>query len=121
MNWILLSPPPLSFDRDTPQNLERAQGGGGAQVSESSALHYTLYKLYSVHSLHIWSSHTIDCQPMGGGGGKGGETPSLLEWGWEFTYLGSEIRAKGDYLKSEISKSKLRLFGLLYLEPENFG
>ena len=25
MNWILLSPPPLSFDPDTPQNLERAQ------------------------------------------------------------------------------------------------
>ena len=25
MNWILLSPPPLSSDPDTPQNLERAQ------------------------------------------------------------------------------------------------
>ena len=24
MNWILLSPPPLSSDPDTPQNLERA-------------------------------------------------------------------------------------------------
>ena len=25
MNWILLSPPPLSANPDTPQNLERAQ------------------------------------------------------------------------------------------------
>ena len=27
MNWMLLSPPPLSSDPDTPQNLERAQEG----------------------------------------------------------------------------------------------
>ena len=27
MNWILLSPPPLSSDPDNPQNLERAHGG----------------------------------------------------------------------------------------------
>ena len=26
MNWIVLSPPPLSYDPDNPQNLERAHG-----------------------------------------------------------------------------------------------
>ena len=33
MNWKLLSPPPLSFDPDSPQNLERALGWLGKILS----------------------------------------------------------------------------------------
>ena len=53
MNWIVLSPPPLSSDPDNPQNLERALGmliivaGGGSCDKFRAASCNSMFPLFS--------------------------------------------------------------------------
>ena len=62
MNWILLSPPPLSSDPDTPQNLEHAPSGQDIDpfTFQNIGLHTSGQDIDSLYFCNISASILLD-------------------------------------------------------------